>query len=335
MSSSRRMEQVFYQAHIKASNYILRHTSHRTRSIIEHLALGLAVCSFCVVIITHRTFIHREDNIVNTKAILLLSSSSSCDATATNYNSCDDYYANSSLIEEGRNVSIYSILMQLLLRVTAWSSQWLHLSTKPTTTTTTLHTTSSSSSMWSKKIPISCLRSIPGFRDDANVNHILLHLNLVTNNDNATTAPGISSRSSSSRAFTIHRGRDNEQIVSGMGVEAEAHELYIPQGYLILTSQEYRTQIKWLRRLLPNEEMARERVSALLVVVVVLLTMIKHSTVQATFAAKAKQSHWAAMFSTCSYVGGRKKRIFFSSFIYSRGFWRLSLRVREGSQCWH
>ena len=226
MSSSRRMEQVFYQAHIKASNYILRHTSHRTRSIIEHLALGLAVCSFCVVIITHRTFIHREDNIVNTKAILLLSSSSSCDATATNYNSCDDYYANSSLIEEGRNVSIYSILMQLLLRVTAWSSQWLHLSTKPTTTTTTLHTTSSSSSMWSKKIPISCLRSIPGFRDDANVNHILLHLNLVTNNDNATTAPGISSRSSSSRAFTIHRGRDNEQIVSGMGVEAEAHELY-------------------------------------------------------------------------------------------------------------
>ncbi len=27
-------------------------------------------------------------------------------------------------------------------------------------------------------------------------------------------------------------------------------------------------------------------------------------TVQATFAAKAKQSHWAAMFSTCSYVGG-------------------------------
>jgi hypothetical protein len=28
------------------------------------------------------------------------------------------------------------------------------------------------------------------------------------------------------------------------------------------------------------------------------------NTVQATFAAKAKQSHWAAMFSTCSYVGG-------------------------------
>jgi alpha-tubulin suppressor-like RCC1 family protein len=31
-------------------------------------------------------------------------------------------------------------------------------------------------------------------------------------------------------------------------------------------------------------------------------TMI--NTVQATFAAKAKQSHWAVMFSTCSYVGG-------------------------------
>ena len=38
---------------------------------------------------------------------------------------------------------------------------------------------------------------------------------------------------------------------------------------------------------------------------IVLLTRIKHSsTVQATFAAKAKQSHWAAMFSTCSFVGG-------------------------------
>jgi len=37
---------------------------------------------------------------------------------------------------------------------------------------------------------------------------------------------------------------------------------------------------------------------------VVPLEMIQHRTVQATFAAKAKQSHWAAMFSTCSYVGG-------------------------------
>jgi hypothetical protein len=59
--------------------------------------------------------------------------------------------------------------------------------------------------------------------------------------------------------------------------------------------------------------------------------MIEHSTVQATFAAKAKQSHWAAMLSTGSYVGGRKFAIYFVSFIYSRGFWRLSLRVREGS----
>jgi hypothetical protein len=31
---------------------------------------------------------------------------------------------------------------------------------------------------------------------------------------------------------------------------------------------------------------------------------LEEGTVQATFAAKAKQSHWAAMFSTCSYVGG-------------------------------
>ena len=34
------------------------------------------------------------------------------------------------------------------------------------------------------------------------------------------------------------------------------------------------------------------------------LHIVMNSTVQATFAAKAKQSHWAVMFSTCSYVGG-------------------------------
>lgn len=181
------MEQVFYQAHIKASNYILRHTSHRTRSIIEHLALGLAVCSFCVVIITHRTFIHREDNIA---------SRSSCDV-----DQYDDYYSNHSLIEEGRNVSIlYSTLIQLLLRVTAWTSQWSHLSSTLSYSSST--TITPSPSMWSKKIPISCLKSIPGFRDDADVNHVLLHL--LSRDNNAA-----------SNAFTIHRGRENEQIVSG------------------------------------------------------------------------------------------------------------------------
>jgi hypothetical protein len=49
---------------------------------------------------------------------------------------------------------------------------------------------------------------------------------------------------------------------------------------------------------------ARQRRIIYLYSIDVLLTMIKHSTVQATFAAKAKQSHWAVMFSTCSYVGG-------------------------------
>ena len=222
MSSSRRMEQVFYQAHIKASNYILRHTTHRTRSIIEHLALGLAVCSFCVVIITHRTFIHREDIITprcdvggsfSSKA-----SSSSCDDAAHHY----DYFAaaNYSLIVEGRNVTIYSILVQLLLRVTAWCTRRLHISSTTATTTTP------TSALWSKKIPISCLKSIPGFRNDADVNHILLHL---VTHDNTTAAitnhghvkerggggggGGGGGRGSRSSAFTIHRGHENEQIV--------------------------------------------------------------------------------------------------------------------------
>lgn len=223
MSSSRRMEQVFYQAHIKASNYILRHTTHRTRSIIEHLALGLAVCSFCVVIITHRAFIHREDVITprcDAGGSFSSKAASSChDDAAHHYYS--DYHAaaNYSLIVEGRNVSIYSILVQLLLRVTAWCTRRLHISSTTATTTTTTPT----SALWSKKIPISCLKSIPGFRNDADVNHILLHL---VTHDNTTAditnhghvkerggGGGGGGRGSRSSAFTIHRGHENEQIV--------------------------------------------------------------------------------------------------------------------------
>jgi hypothetical protein len=50
------------------------------------------------------------------------------------------------------------------------------------------------------------------------------------------------------------------------------------------------------------------------------MVMIKHSTVQATFAAKAKQSHWAAMFSTCSYVGAWLKicHVFGAFYLQSR-----------------
>eukprot|EP00985_Skeletonema_marinoi_P031809 scaffold37814_cov101-Skeletonema_marinoi.AAC.1 len=59
--ASPRMDQVFYSAHSKASHYILRHTSHRFRAIIEHAVLGLAICAFCTVILSHRAFVHRED----------------------------------------------------------------------------------------------------------------------------------------------------------------------------------------------------------------------------------------------------------------------------------
>jgi len=65
------MEQVFYTAHSKASHYILRHTSHRFRTIIEHAVLGLAICAFCTVILSHRAFVHREDIACNDNSLFI------------------------------------------------------------------------------------------------------------------------------------------------------------------------------------------------------------------------------------------------------------------------
>lgn len=171
-----------YNTHLKVSHYVLRHTSHRLRSVIEHAALGLAVCGFCVVILSHRTFIHREDIASISREYGM--AASSCDANNNGY---------LGLIGEGRGVSVYSIVVQLIR-----SGLRYHLSRS-------LNETSSSWSM-GKKIPGLCLKKIPGFREDADVSHILLRY------DDPKDGGEILSR-----AFTVHRGsHEQERIVSGM-----------------------------------------------------------------------------------------------------------------------
>lgn len=222
--SSSQLEHVFYNAHSKVSHYVLRHTSHRLRSVIEHAVLGLAVCGFCVVILSHRTFVHREDIESITRrddADGSMMDASSCNAN----NSGGDYGGYGLLglgfIGEGRGVSVYSIVVQLIRSGYAWmvsssKLQQLYDGSKNGTST-------SSSTTWpmGKTIPGSCLKSIPGFRGDADVNHILLQYDDgdVPFNRDGGLNDHIQQRSFlvGSRAFTIHRGNnENEQIVSGI-----------------------------------------------------------------------------------------------------------------------
>ena len=54
-----RMERVFYNLHRRASILALTRTSARSRNVIEHTALVLGVMAFCIVLISHRTFVYR------------------------------------------------------------------------------------------------------------------------------------------------------------------------------------------------------------------------------------------------------------------------------------
>lgn len=182
-----------YNTHQKVSHYVLRHTSHRLRSVVEHAALGLAVCGFCVVILTHRTFVHRED-------IASISREGGMAASSGGENN-NGYLG---LIGEGRGVSMYSIVVQLIR-----SGLRYHRSSF-------MNETSSSWSM-GKKIPGSCLKKIPGFREDADVNHILLRYDDDPNSGGERL----------SGAFTIHRGsHEQEQIVSGVPTSDSAGHFY-------------------------------------------------------------------------------------------------------------
>ncbi|KAL3802775.1 hypothetical protein HJC23_007552 [Cyclotella cryptica] len=198
MSSTSRMEQVFFATHSKISHSILRHSSHRFRSTVEHFVLGLAVCGFCVVLLSHVTFVHRGDFLRG----------------GTMEERCpgDDGHGRHEQECVGRGgVSVYSILIQLIRSAYGW----LMSSTTASSSGNTSHGVEDHAvySPWTngKQIPMSCLGSIPSFSEDADVTHILLHTH--RNHDVRNGA----AKSVGSRAFTVHAGkRDNELILTGM-----------------------------------------------------------------------------------------------------------------------
>jgi hypothetical protein len=170
------MEQVFFHTHSKISHSILRHSSHRFRSTVEHFVLGLAVCSFCGVLLSHVTFVHRGD---------FLRGAEECDAR----------YSSEECSGKG-GVSVYSLLISLV-----WSGYTFLM---PSVENSDIVSTVSK-----KQIPMSCLKSIPGFSEEADVTHIMLR-----HDDKAQNSTG-------SRAFTMHSGRYNELILTGMPLSVE------------------------------------------------------------------------------------------------------------------
>lgn len=53
------MEHVFYKCHEKIGRFFLSKTTHRTRSIIEHAVMIMAVCSVSTVLVCHYSFVYR------------------------------------------------------------------------------------------------------------------------------------------------------------------------------------------------------------------------------------------------------------------------------------
>lgn len=189
--SSPRIEQVFYNFHSKVSHYALRHTSHRLRSAVEHGVLVLAVCTFCAVILSHRTFVHREDI-----ASIARGGGATCAGASAAPRAGAGGDGPLGFIGEGRGVSVYSIVVQML-----WTG-YARLASKRLP------------APGGKKIPGTCLKGILGFREDADVNHVLLRYDREENSNISPTNAG-------SRAFTAHRGsQGHEQIVSGMPINA-------------------------------------------------------------------------------------------------------------------
>lgn len=171
--------------------------------------LGLAICAFCTVILSHRAFVHRED-------IACISQE----------------------VNECRNsMSIYSILVQVVRGGYAWAVQGKLLSTS---------SSSSSSSSWppskeAKQIPLLCLKSIPGFREDADVNHILYQDN--HNHDGGDGVEG-------SRAFTIYRGHENERLVTGYSFDqSKLQETCVIDNSETTILQQQQRQLTLLERL--------------------------------------------------------------------------------------
>lgn len=59
VDAAEHLELVFHTLHRRVSLFVLRRTSARSRSIVEHLALVCGVCCFCIVLLCHRTFVYR------------------------------------------------------------------------------------------------------------------------------------------------------------------------------------------------------------------------------------------------------------------------------------
>ena len=184
---SPRMEQVFYNCHIKVTNFVLVNTSHHLRSLVEHAVLGLAVCAFVLVTLCHRTFVHRDDI-----------ASSSCQLNDDD-NTCtgeDGGYGLLGLFGQQRGVSMYSFLVQLASTVYITAADHVLVVEEGT------HGGSGNlSGSRQHKIPSLCLRSVPGFREDVDVSHITLQSE---DAEEATT-----------RAFTISTGHSHQIVVAG------------------------------------------------------------------------------------------------------------------------
>lgn len=59
VDAAEHLELVFHTLHRRVSLFVLRRTSARSRSIVEHLVLVCGVCCFCIVLLCHRTFVYR------------------------------------------------------------------------------------------------------------------------------------------------------------------------------------------------------------------------------------------------------------------------------------
>ncbi|EJK68108.1 hypothetical protein THAOC_10746 [Thalassiosira oceanica] len=103
---SPRMEQVFYNCHLKVSNFVLVNTSDRLRSLVEHAVLGLAVCAFVLVTLCHRTFVHRDD-------VASLARQLNDDGGTCTGNVDDGGYGLLGLFGQQHGVSMYSFIVQL------------------------------------------------------------------------------------------------------------------------------------------------------------------------------------------------------------------------------
>merc|ERR1719491_882910 len=108
------------------------------------MVLGCAVCAFVVVILCHRTFVHREDIASITRQ--------ETNAMCTPHDVDEGGYGLLGMFGEGRGVSMFSIVVQLVRTPYTW------MVTDPSTSIFDKET------FWSaeKPIPSSCLKSIPG-----------------------------------------------------------------------------------------------------------------------------------------------------------------------------